>query len=239
MSHLHFVATEAYARRVIQMGEEPWRVVVSGAPSLDNLRSVQLLTAQELESQHGLRLPGPYLLVTYHPVTLDYANTEGQTHELLSALGDVDVPVLFTYPNADTGSRAIIRMVNEFAARHPRAQVVMNLGVQAYFSVMQHAMAMVGNSSSGIIEAASFRLPVVNIGDRQQGRLHGRNVIDVGCTRGEILSGLEQARSPQFRAKLADLANPYGDGHAAERIVEKLKEVELDSRLVRKHFHEH
>lgn len=238
MSHLHFVATEAYAQRVIHMGEEPWRIVVSGAPSLDNLPRIHLLSREEIEKQYELDLKPPLLLATYHPVTLEYEQTETHIRELLAALEEVDATIVFTYPNADTGSRLIVQMIREFTARHPRTQIRVSLGTEAYFSLMNHAVAMVGNSSSGIIEAASFKLPVVNIGSRQRGRVHGKNVIDVGCTHSEILAGIKKAVSPEFRASLVDLVNTYGDGHAAERIVDRLKRVELNDKLLRKHFYE-
>lgn len=238
MSHLHFVATEDYARRVIQMGEEPWRVVVSGSPSLDTLLSTRLLGRKELERRYKLDLAQPFLLVTYHPVTLEVEQLETQMSELLAALDEVGVATVFTYPNADTRSRLVIQMIREYAASRPQAQVVINLGTPGYISAMQIAAAMVGNSSSGIIEAASFKLPVVNIGTRQQGRTRAKNVIDVGYSRAEIVAGIRKALSPEFRASLADLKNPYGDGHAAERIVQRLKEVELDDRLLLKRFHE-
>jgi len=237
MSHLHFVATEAYAQRVIQMGEEPWRVVVSGAPSLDNLHRIHLLSREELEEQYELDLKDPLLLVTYHPVTLEYEQTEMQMRELLAALEGVDATLIFTYPNADICGRLIIQMIREFTAERQQAQLVVNFGTQGYFSMMKHAAAMVGNSSSGIIEAASFKLPVVNVGSRQRGRVRGKNVIDVGYARAEILAGIEKAISPEFRATLSDMVNPYGNGHAAERIVDKLKHVKLSDELLLKRFH--
>jgi len=238
MSHLHFVATEEYARRVIQMGEEPWRVTVSGSPGLDGLLSTRPFSREELERRFRLDLSAPFLLVTYHPVTLEIEQLETQMRELLAALDEVGMVTVFTYPNADARSRLIIQMTREYAATRPHVQVVVNLGTPGYVSAMRLAAAMVGNSSSGIIEAASFRLPVVNIGTRQQGRTRGKNVIDVGYGRDEIIAGIRKATSPEFRAGLADLVNPYGDGHAAERIVQRLKEVELNDRLLRKRFYE-
>jgi UDP-hydrolysing UDP-N-acetyl-D-glucosamine 2-epimerase len=237
MSHLHFVSTEFYGRRVIQMGEEPWRVVVSGAPSLDNLEAYPLLSTEELDREYGLDLAHPTVLVTYHPVTLEYEDTQWQAMELLAALEQAGFRIVFTYPNADTHGRVIINMINEFASRVPRARVVDNLGTRAYFSVMSHAVAMVGNSSSGIIEAASFNLPVVNVGNRQRGRVHGENVIDVGYGREDILQGIAKAASADFRAGLTNLSNRYGDGHAAERIVDKLRDTVLDERLFLKCFY--
>lgn len=238
LSHLHFVSTREYARRVIQMGEESWRVVVSGAPSLDNLRSVKLLKADELKARYGLRLDRPPLLVTFHPVTLEYEQTEWQVTELLAALEACGLPVVFTMPNADTSGRTIARMIEEFVATHSSAQAVDNLGTQGYFSMMAVAAAMVGNSSSGIIEAASFELPVANVGSRQRGRVRGANIIDVDYEQTSILEGLGKALDPQFRAKLRGIHNPYDSGGAAEKIVEVLKQVQLDDRIVTKCFHD-
>jgi UDP-N-acetylglucosamine 2-epimerase (non-hydrolysing)/GDP/UDP-N,N'-diacetylbacillosamine 2-epimerase (hydrolysing) len=236
LSHLHFTATEAYARRVIQLGEEPWRVTVSGAPGLDNLRTVALLSRAEIEARYKLRLDEPFLIVTYHPVTLAYERTAWQTAELLAALDETKLPAVFTLPNADTAGRIITEMLRGFVAAQPRCWLVDSLGTQGYFSLMALAAAMVGNSSSGLLEAPSFRLPVVNIGDRQAGRVRAANVLDVGYSRAEILAGIRRAVEPGFRAGLAGLVNPYGDGHAAGRIVERLKSVALDDRLLVKRF---
>jgi UDP-N-acetylglucosamine 2-epimerase (non-hydrolysing)/GDP/UDP-N,N'-diacetylbacillosamine 2-epimerase (hydrolysing) len=236
LSHLHFVATEEYRGRVLQMGEEPWRVIVSGAPSLDNLRSLELLDRRELETQLGFGLDQDPLLVTYHPVTLEYEETEYQVRELLEALGESGLPIVFTMPNADTNGRVIIRLLNEFILSHPRAIMVETLGTQRYFSLMSCSKAMVGNSSSGIIEAPSFGLPVVNVGTRQRGRLRGANVIDVSYDRHEVVDGIAKAVSPQFRSSLIGVANPYGDGCASSVIVERLKQVAIDQRLIFKRF---
>ena len=236
LSHLHFVSTEEYARRVMQLGEEPWRVIVSGAPSLDNLQTIKLLTPEELKAQYGLRLYPPPLLVTFHPVTLEYERTERQMSELLAALADSACPVIFTLPNADTGGRVIHRMIMEYVRVQPSACIVDNLGTQGYFSLMTHAAAMVGNSSSGLIEAPSFALPVVNVGTRQAGRVRGANVIDVSYERTAILGGIQQAIQPEFREQLRQMENPYGSGRASDIIVERLKTVLLDDRLVMKRF---
>ncbi len=238
MAHLHFASTEAYAKRIVQMGEEPWRVTVSGAPALDNIRQMELMSRAALESEYGLELAVPPLLVTYHPVTLEYEQTESQVSELLFALEDWRRPVVFTYPNADTGYHAIVRLMEGYVSRASDAHMVVSMGTAGYFSLLGQASAMVGNSSSGIVEAASFKLPVVNVGRRQTGRLRPRNVIDVECSRDAILEGIRQATSPGFRDSLVDLVNPYGDGHAAERIVERLTTVDLDNRLIVKRFHD-
>jgi UDP-hydrolysing UDP-N-acetyl-D-glucosamine 2-epimerase len=238
LSHLHFVSTDEHARRVVQLGEEPWRVTVSGAPSLDNLQEVKLLSVAELEAKFGLRLNQPPLLVTYHPVTLEHEQTEQQVKELLAALNSFEAPIVLTAPNADTGGRIVTRMIGEYVDAHASAQLVDNLGTQAYFSLMAIASAMVGNSSSGIIEASTFKLPVVNIGNRQKGRVRGENVIDVGYRREEIIEGIEKALRPDFRASLSQMINPYGSGAASEKIVARLKEVPLDDHLLVKRFHD-
>lgn len=238
MSHLHFVSTETYGQRVIQMGEEPWRVTVTGAPALDHLGQLPFLSLECLNQVHGFDLAAPTLLVTYHPVTLGYQDTNTHVENLLGALDATELNLIFTYPNADTNSRSIIEMVRNFAEDRPKCRVAVSLGTQVYFSLMNNVTAMVGNSSSGIIEAASFHLPVVNIGDRQRGRLHGNNVIDVGNGRDEIAGGIEKARSAGFRAQISKETNPYGDGHAAERIVDTLKSVTIDQDLLLKRFHQ-
>lgn len=238
MSHLHFVATEAYGRRVIQMGEEPWRVVVSGAPALDHIHSLPLLSREELTAVIGVSLDPPPLLVTFHPVTLEYGDTRWQVTELLAALAQTDFPVVFTYPNADTAGRLIIEAIEEFARSRANARAIPNLGTRSYYSLMKYAAAMVGNSSSGIIEAASFGLPAVNIGNRQKGRLHGPNVIHSTYERDAILGAIRTATDPGFRAGLVGLRNPYGDGKAAQRVVQVLRQVSLDRKLIVKPFYD-
>lgn len=234
MAHLHFVATDYYAARVRSMAEEAWRVTVSGAPALDTLLALPPLSREQLRDRYGVRVQPDTLLVTYHPVTLEHDQTELQMRELLAALAQTGHPIIFTYPNADTSGRRIIEMERAFAAEHALAQVVVSLGTEAYASLMSHVAAMVGNSSSGLVEAASFRLPVVNIGSRQGGRLRSRNVVDTGHGRDEIVAAVRAATSEAFRATLADLLNPYGDGKAAERIVARLRTVELGDALLRK-----
>ncbi len=238
MSHLHFVSTDLYRQRVIRMGEEPWRVTVSGAPSLDNLRAIELMDTREIEKAIGLALQPPPLLVTFHPVTLEPRDTARQIHELLGALESTDAPVVFTYPNADAGHELIVKAIRAFVRGHPRSRLVANLGTRLYFSLMSRAAAMVGNSSSGIIEAASFRLPVVNVGARQRGRLHEKNVVDVDCTGDAILRAIRQVTRPSFHSGITRVVNPYGDGQAAERIVKVLKKTPLDRALVQKKFHD-
>ena len=236
MSHLHFVSTREYKCRVVQMGEEPWRVVVSGAPALDNLRRAQLLSRTGLEERFKVDLSVPPLLVTFHPETLDHERTESHISNLLRAIEDAAFPVVFTGPNADTSGRIIAGRIREFCRTHDRAWLIDNLGQQAYFSLMSLCACMVGNTSSGLIEAPALRVPVVNIGTRQTGRIRSKNVIDCAYDRAAVLAAIRRAVSSDFRASLDDLVNPYGDGHAAPRIVSTLETVALDERLIRKRF---
>lgn len=238
MSHLHFASTQKYANRIIQMGEEPWRVKVSGAPSLDNLHDMTLLPKDILEKELGFQLPKQVLLITFHPVTLEYENTEHQIQNLLQAIETVNIPAIFTYPNSDTSGRQIISHIDQFVQQHPNHHVVANLGTQRYFSLMQHVTAMVGNSSSGIIEAASFKLPVVNIGNRQKGRVHGHNVIQVSQEPTAIIEGIQKATSSTFIQGLENLLNPYGKGHASELIVDTLHQTTPNQSLLMKHFND-
>lgn len=237
MSHLHFVATEEYAHRVIQMGEEAWRVIISGAPSLDNLNGFVPLLLAELEARVGMALPERgFLLVTFHPVTSEYERAGEQTDNLLAALASIEMPVVFTLPNADTAGREVRKRIRKFVEKTPSTREVENLGTHGYFSLMARAAAMVGNSSSGLLEAPSFKLPVVNVGTRQLGRVRAANVLDCSYGKKDIVDTLHIALSLKFRTSLVGLVNPYGDGNAADRIVTRLKEIDLDKNLLIKHF---
>jgi UDP-hydrolysing UDP-N-acetyl-D-glucosamine 2-epimerase len=236
LSHLHFASTEVYRQRLIQMGEEPWRVTLSGAMSLDNLTRMPLLSIEELEQRVGRALRPSPLLVTFHPTTLEYEAAEWQVTQLVHALEQFRRPIVITAPNADTCGRLVQRHLRAFVQNAPHAAFVDNLGIQAYFSMMAIASVMVGNSSSGILEAMSFQLPVVNIGSRQAGRVRASNVIDVGYETEEILTGVRSALAPERRRILVGVSNPYGDGHAASRILCRIKNVPLDDMLLRKRF---
>jgi len=236
LSHLHFAATDQYGRRIVQLGEEPWRVHVTGAPALDSLASFEPLSDDELAGC-GVRLRGPTLLVTYHPVTLARASAGDEFEAMLDAIDGSGLDAVFTYPNADTSHREIVDRLDSLGA-DGRFTVVRSLGGDAYFTMMSKAAAMVGNSSSGIIEAASFRLPVVDVGLRQRGRLRPPNVLMAEGNRASIAAAIERAVDPAFRRGLDGLVNPYGDGHAGERIAEVLATIPLDERLRMKRFHD-
>jgi UDP-hydrolysing UDP-N-acetyl-D-glucosamine 2-epimerase len=235
MSHIHFTSTEGARRRVIAMGEEPWRVHRTGAPSLDHLCRSRLLTQENVEAACGLDLRMPALLVAYHPVTLE-RDTTCEADALFAALDSVAdagaMQILFCYPNADTGSRSLIDRTRAFLTLHPAAKMFVNLDAVTYWSLLRCVEVMIGNSSSGIMETASFALPTVNIGARQTGRERAKNVLDADPQTSSILASIEQARSPAFRASLVGMTNPYGDGHAADRIVKVLTTCPLGQKLL-------
>jgi len=233
MSHIHFTATENARKRVMAMGEEEWRVHRTGAPSLDHLRRQTLLTREQIESTLGMSLQQSTILVAYHPVTIA-RDTTREADALFSALESVSEQIVFCYPNADAGSRALVARTRQFAASRNDAQVFVNLGALTYWSLLREVDVLVGNSSSGIMETPSFALPTVNIGLRQQGRERAQNVLDAAPTPDSILDALRKARSHPFRQSLEGMTNPYGDGVASERIVEVLTTVQLSERLLMK-----
>jgi UDP-N-acetylglucosamine 2-epimerase (non-hydrolysing)/GDP/UDP-N,N'-diacetylbacillosamine 2-epimerase (hydrolysing) len=214
------------------MGEEPWRVHHAGAPSLDHLRRSKLLTRKELQQRLNLDLNQPTLLVAFHPVTI-HRDTTDEADALFDAFAHLPGQILFVYPNSDAGSRALIDRTQAFADDRILTRIFVNLDAITYWSLMGHVDALIGNSSSGIMEAASFVLPVVNIGMRQQGRERAPNIIDTPASTPAILAAIQQARSPDFRATLIGLTNPYGDGHAAVRIVDVLVNTPLEGLLIK------
>lgn len=221
MSHIHFTSTESARQRVIRMGEESWRVHRAGAPSLDHLRRSQLLSKSELEVKLGIDLSQPTILIAYHPVTI-HRNTVTEADALFAALEQLPEQLVFCYPNADAGSRALVERTKSFLKARGRGYLFVNLPAITYWSLLQNVQIMVGNSSSGIMETGSFALPTVNVGMRQQGRERAANVLDADPDTAQILKRIEEARSAAFRQSLHGMANPYGDGHAAERIVKVL-----------------
>jgi UDP-hydrolysing UDP-N-acetyl-D-glucosamine 2-epimerase len=235
LSHIHFPETEEQKARLLRLGEEDWRIHVTGSLSVDNMSAFPVKPLAEVAVRFGLPLTEPPVLVTLHPETRDLKHTADQVAALCAALEAVDIPVVFTYPGADPHGQIIIAELEGFVRRHPgRAFALPHLGTEGYFGMMANARAMIGNSSSGIIEAASYRLPVVNIGHRQEGRLAPANVLHAPAEQSAIRAVLCKALSGQFRKDLSNLENPYGDGHAAERMVSVLKSVPLDERMLLK-----
>ncbi len=239
LSHLHFVAAEPYARRVRQLGEPADRVFNTGALGVDHLMQTPRMDRDEIRREYGIDLPEGVLLATFHPATLDAMPPQQQVEQVLGALADSGRPVVFTRANADPGGRRINAMVDAFVAAREEAQVADNLGPGFYFNAMRLAAAMVGNSSSGLIEAPSCPVAVVNIGPREDGRLRAGNVIDTPCEREAIGRALDSALDPAFTAALGDVVNPCGDGRAAQRIVEALAASPPPRELLVKRFIDH
>ncbi|MDA3876617.1 MAG: UDP-N-acetylglucosamine 2-epimerase [Halothiobacillus sp.] len=239
LAHLHFTAAESYRRRVIQMGEQPDRVFEVGAPGLDHLRRTSLLSRTDLEASLGFTLRSLCFLVTFHPATLDTEDAATQCRALLMALDAFpDVSIVFTLPNADPGGRAIIPLLESYAGRHAdRMRVYSSLGQLRYLSLLRQVQVVIGNSSSGIIEAPSFGAATVNIGDRQRGRLRAASVIDCAPQSAEIETAIRQSLSASFQAALPQMMNPYGAGDASGRMMTILRSVDLAT-LRRKAFYD-
>jgi UDP-hydrolysing UDP-N-acetyl-D-glucosamine 2-epimerase len=232
LAHIHFTSTDTARRRVIAMGEEPWRVHHAGAPSLDHLRRSSLLDRATLESGLNISFSRPAVLAAWHPVTI-LNNTNAEADALFSALAQAPGQLIFVYPNSDAGSRALIDRTRALAAARPLTHVFVNLDAVTYWSLLGQVDAMIGNSSSGIMEAASFALPVVNVGMRQQGRERAINILDVPAEPTAILDALHRATGAEFRRSLGGMSNPYGNGTAAQTIARVLAEVSLDQLLIK------
>lgn len=230
MSHLHFTSTDGARARVISMGEESWRVHHAGAPSLDHMRRSRLLTREQLEAALGIQLEERLTVVAYHPVTL-LQDTTAEAHALFAALEQISGQIIFCYPNADAGSHSLVMRAREFCLQREGAQLFVNLSAVTYWSLLREATLLLGNSSSGIMEAASFALPVVNVGLRQHGRERGRNILDAEPTTESILAQVTKAESATFRDSLCGMENPYGNGLAAECIVHVLTTAPLEDLL--------
>ena len=233
MSHIHFTSTYAARQRVIAMGEEEWRVHRTGAPSLDHLRRRTLFSREQLEPRLNINLQQPTVLVAYHPVTIA-RDTLQEADVLFAALEKLSDQLLFSYPNADAGSRALIERTKVFLASRKNGKVFTNLDPLTYWSLLKHVDVLVGNSSSGIMETASFALPTVNLGLRQQGRERARNVVDAPPQVEPLLDAIKRASSSEFRQSLRGMVNPYGEGFASEKIVNVLANVPLSHDLLMK-----
>lgn len=239
LSHLHFTATEEYRARVIRMGESPDRVFNVGALGLDAIAALRPTPRSTLERDLGFTLGPRTAVVTFHPATLDEEGSGSQFQALLDALDGLEgIRFIFTKANADAGGRAVNALAEAYCVERPdKAVLFASLGQQRYLSLLALADVVIGNSSSGIIEAPSFKIPTVNIGDRQKGRIRAASVIDCQPGKASIRAAVDRALDPAFRAGLASLVNPFGDGHAAPRIVEQLASADLRG-LLRKTFHD-
>lgn len=237
ISHLHCCATELAASRIIQMGELPERVIVSGAPALDNIAAVPRLSRKELADQFGLPERGDFALITYHPVTLDLEATDREIETLFTVIRETGISCVFTAANADTAGLALNAKIEKFVSETEGQMLIGHMGAKGYYSAMEHAAMMIGNSSSGILEAASFGLPVVNIGDRQKGREVSPNLIQTDGRGSDLKFAINKALDPKFRAQCEKRINVYGDGQAAAKITKAVTVFLESGHGPRKAFH--
>lgn len=238
MSHLHFTATEEYCKRVIQLGEQPERVFNVGAAGIDSIKRTKLLTRSEFEESINFKLGRRNVLVTFHPVTLEEDTAKIQFSHLLEALADLnDTHIIFTKANADTNGRIINTMIDQYVVEHTETSVAFtSLGQLRYLSAMQYMDGVVGNSSSGLLEAPSFRIGSINIGDRQRGRIKADSVIDCNPDLTDMKAALVRLLSDEFRNEVSRVDNPYGEGGASEKIVDFLKTADIKGILKKKFY---
>lgn len=239
MSHLHFTATEEYRKRVIQLGEEPYRVFNVGGMGIENIKRLQFLSKEEFEKAIGFKLGEKNILVTFHPVTLENSTAKKQFNELLNALDSLkDTHIIFTKANSDINGRIINQMIDEYVVKNTHKSIAFtSMGQLRYLSALQYMNMVVGNSSSGLIEAPSFHIATINIGDRQKGRLKADSVIDCLPKQDSIIDAIKKAYSKEFQEKLKLVTNPYGDGMASKKIVNILKNIDPE-KLLKKEFYD-
>ena len=237
MAQIHFVAAEEYRKRVVQLGEDPERVHLVGAIGLDNIAELELLDKSQLELELGIAFRTRSLLVTFHPVTLESDTSEMHMSELLKSLSRLeDMTIIFTLPNLEAGSDVVTQKIQDFVAIHPNSFSFMNMGTLKYLSCVNQVDMVVGNSSSGLIEVPSFKKASINIGDRQSGRLKSNSVIDCEPLELEITSAIEKAFSPEFQRNLIHTKNKYGGNGASRKILNEIKQSELNLTLKKKFY---
>jgi GDP/UDP-N,N'-diacetylbacillosamine 2-epimerase (hydrolysing) len=233
-AHIHFPATKKSAERIFMMGEDAWRINVVGSPALDEILHTQLFSKEDLEKSIDLKLDDKYLLMVQHPVTTEPEKSESQIIETLEAIKLLGLQTVIIYPNSDSGGRAIIDKIREYVdVNGSKFTAYANLSHKQYLSLMKYSAALVGNSSSGMTESSSFKIPVVNIGIRQNGRERSDNVIDAKHDRSDIYSSIEKCLSDDYRSKMT-FKNPYGDGNTGKKIAEMLSQIEINEKLLHK-----
>ncbi|MDN5062007.1 UDP-N-acetylglucosamine 2-epimerase [Aliarcobacter butzleri] len=238
MSHIHFTATEEYRKRVIQLGENPNRVFNVGGLGIDNIKKLKLLNKEDFEKSIGFKLNKRNLLVTFHPVTLENNSSKSQFNELLTAFDELtDTNIIFTKANSDTNGRIINEMIDEYVSNNKNCIAFPSLGQLRYLSALQYVDAVVGNSSSGILEVPSFKIATINIGDRQKGRIKAQSVVDINPLKKEILRALESIYTKDFKEMLKNVSNPYGEGGSTEQIKSIIKNTKLNN-ILKKEFYD-
>jgi GDP/UDP-N,N'-diacetylbacillosamine 2-epimerase (hydrolysing) len=238
MAHLHFTATDDFRKRVIQLGEQPDRVFNVGALGIENINRMELLDRNSFERAINFELTDLNFLVTFHPVTLEHQSSEMQFNQLLLALSNYnDAKIIFTRPNADHNGRIINSLIDNYVERNPeRSKAFVSLGQLRYLSAIKHCQIIIGNSSSGLIEAPSFKKPTINIGDRQKGRLFADSVISCEAESKSITMAIELALSSGFQEKLTTIQNPYGEGNSSQKIVDVILNTSTEEILKKKFY---
>ena len=238
MSHIHFAATNEYANRIIQLGEEPSRVFNVGGPGIENIKKLNLLNKDEFEESIDFKLAKKNILITFHPVTLENSSAREQFNELLNALDELEeTKFIFTKANSDTDGDVINKMIDEYVSENPQKAVAFaSLGQLRYLSAIKFVDIVLGNSSSGLLEVPSFKKTTINIGDRQKGRARASSVIDVRPVKEEILAAIKRAYSKEFEQTLKDTINPYDGGNPSKKMVKILKDTKLDGILKKKFY---
>ena len=233
MSYLHFTSTEQYRNRVIQLGENPERVFYVGALGVENIKKINLMTKEELERSIHFEIDENTVIVTYHPVTLENNTVEEQFLNLLEVLDrNPKIRMIFTKANADTNGRIVNELIDKYAAQNSeRACAFVSLGQKRYLSALKYCRIVIGNSSSGIIEAPSFGKPIINIGDRQKGRICADSVINCGYTQQEIQQAMETALTEEFENKASNCRNPYEKENTAANIISVIKDYLLNDKI--------
>ena len=237
MSHLHFVATDEYKNRVIQLGEQPKRVFNVGGLGIDNINKLKLLSKADFENVINFKLIEKNILITFHPATLEKSSSKIQFKELLNSLSELrNTNIIFTKANSDSGGRAINRMIDEYAVKQKNVIVFKSMGQLKYLSALKFIDAVIGNSSSGLIEAPSFKIGTIDIGDRQKGRIKARSVISCQPNKEDIDKSLVKLYSKEFQKIVNNVDNPYGTGGASKKIMNIIKDINLDN-IIKKSFY--
>ena len=238
LSSFHLVATEEYKRRLIQLGEEKWRIKNIGVPELQYLRKIKKISKKEIEKKIGINLNKKTFLVNFHPITTEVDKTKKYILEILSVLHTINYQAIFTYPNADKGNEVIINEINKFVknSKEKKYIFIKNAGAELYANLLRNCYAMIGNSSSGIVEAASFKMPVINIGNRQKGKVFPENVIQTSYKKEEIKKSIDKISSYNFQIKLKKLKNPYEKNISKKQIANLIANLKLNNKLKIKKF---
>ena len=238
MSHLHFTATEEYSKRVIQLGENPSKVFKVGGMGVENIKRLTLFPKEEFEKLIDFKLNIKNILVTFHPVTLEKNTSKKQFSEILEAIDDLEnTNIIFTKTNSDTDGKIINSMISEYTSKNQNKSIaITSMGQHNFLSALQYMDFIIGNSSSGLLEAPSFKIGTINIGDRQKGRIKAKSVIDCSPNKKSIKQAIKKGYSNEFQNLLKNVKNPYGDGHPSQKIIKILNSISIDDLLKKSFF---